>query len=76
MANKPKLSKAELRKLKKAEFRKALKAMGTTPHKVAGEIGVSRRQVYRYASGETNIPQAMMILVRMLMTRQRQSVKA
>lgn len=50
----------------KAEFRQALKTMGTTAHKVASDIGVSQRQAYRYASGETDIPPAMAILVRML----------
>ncbi len=53
----------------KTEFRQALKAMGTTPHKVADDIGVSRRQAYRYACGETAIPPAMAILVRMLLKR-------
>ncbi len=55
--------------MSKTEFRQALKALGTTPHKVAGDIGVSRRQAYRYASGETDIPPAMAILVRMLVKR-------
>ena len=55
--------------MSKAEFRQALKAMATTPHKIAEDIGVSRRQAYRYACGETDIPPAMAILVRMLVKR-------
>jgi hypothetical protein len=55
----------------KSEFNQALKRLGTTPFKIAADIGVSQRQAYRYASGETEVPPAMAILVRMLLKGRR-----
>ncbi len=54
-----------------AEFLQALKALRATPHNVGEMIGVSRRQAYRYASGESNISPAMAKLIRMLLKQNR-----
>ncbi len=62
-------------RMTKTEYRRALETMETTAHKFAEEIGVSVRQSYRYSSGETTIPPAMAILVRMLVKKHRLNAK-
>jgi transcriptional regulator with XRE-family HTH domain len=39
-----------------ADYRAALAALDITTHEVAQMLGVSDRQAYRYASGESDVP--------------------